>query len=203
MWCTNLHHLNCIRHRSRQCLRQPSIGPTSDSKYQYAEWGYKQTTNDGEPLSDWSSSAEGTLLYDPKEPPELRDWTSGKLTGSYSPQRLKEEHQLEHPTRLQQTLYILGWDAAAATTSSASSSRPPPRKTSTQRQHHYSVSMMKYAGSGIESRRSLWTSHIKVARRYRQCPNCTGNAIDSQRLNNGRFPDADKDFALWTSRHVT
>ena len=35
---------------------------------QHTDWGYKQTTKDGETLSDWASSAEAVLRYDPKEP---------------------------------------------------------------------------------------------------------------------------------------
>ena len=31
----------------------------------------------------------------------------------------------------------------------------------------------------------------------------TANAIASQLVNNGRFPDADRDSARWTSREVT
>ena len=52
----------------------------------------------------------------------------------------------------------------------------PCRATSTQRQQHYSISLIKYAGPGGLT---LWS------------------------LNNGRFPDADRDFARWTSREVT
>ena len=39
-----------------------------DFNCQHTDWGYKQTTKDGETLSDWASSAEAVLLYDPKEP---------------------------------------------------------------------------------------------------------------------------------------
>ena len=38
---------------------------------QHTDWGYKQTTKDGETLSDWASSTEAVLLYDPKEPPSF------------------------------------------------------------------------------------------------------------------------------------
>ena len=37
---------------------------------------------------------------------------------------------------------------------------------------------------------------------HSRCP-ATANAIASQLLYNGRFPNADRDFALWTSREVT
>ena len=72
--CTNLHRLNCIRHRSRQCLRQPSIQETSttntgDVNYQHTDCGYKQTTKDRDTLSGWASSAEAVILYDRKERP--------------------------------------------------------------------------------------------------------------------------------------
>ena len=39
--------------------------------YACYDWGYKQTTKDGETLSDWASSAEAVLLYDPKELPSF------------------------------------------------------------------------------------------------------------------------------------
>ena len=42
-----------------------------DFNCQHTDWGYKQTTKDGETLSDWASSAEAVLLYDPKEPPSF------------------------------------------------------------------------------------------------------------------------------------
>ena len=42
-----------------------------DVNCQHTDWGYKQTTKDGETLSDWASSAEELLLYDPKEPPSF------------------------------------------------------------------------------------------------------------------------------------
>ena len=103
---------------------------------------------------------------------QLRDGTSGKLTGSYSQQRLKEEHQVSqihklmmrtpHTQRIATCLYALRRRAShavstnttspdgttAATTSFASTSRPPPRKTSTRRQQHYYISWTKYAGPG-------------------------------------------------------
>ena len=89
-----------------------------------------------------------------------RDGTSGKLTGSYSPQRLKEEHQVSqmhklmtqtpHTQRMATCLYAMRRRASheaspntkspdgttAATSSFVSTSRPPPRKTLTQRQQH-------------------------------------------------------------------
>ena len=38
---------------------------------------YKQTTNDGETLSDWASSVEAVLLHGPKDDGEtLSDWAS-------------------------------------------------------------------------------------------------------------------------------
>ena len=37
---------------------------------------------------------------------------------------------------------------------------------------------------------------------HSRCP-VTANAIASQLLNNGRFPDAGRNFARWTSREVT
>ena len=39
-----------------------------DFNCQHTDWGYKQTTKDGETLSDWASSAEAVLLSDPKVP---------------------------------------------------------------------------------------------------------------------------------------
>ena len=192
-----------------------------DFNCQQTDWGFKQTTKDGETLSDWASSAEAVLLYDPKEPPSLfsarwntytnpdlafavgrscdpkpeqriidrfprshhqpsiikvpslvqpidgkpviGDGTSGKLTGSYSPQRMKEEHhvsqihmlmtQTQHTQRIATCLNALRRASHAASTkttspdgttaatiSFASTSRQPPRKTSTQRQQHYSIS---------------------------------------------------------------
>ena len=42
-----------------------------DFNCQHTDWGYKHTTKDGETLSDWASSAEAVLLYDPKEPPSF------------------------------------------------------------------------------------------------------------------------------------
>ena len=35
------------------------------------DWGYKHTTQDSIMLSDWASSAEALLLFDPKEPPSF------------------------------------------------------------------------------------------------------------------------------------
>ena len=42
-----------------------------DFNCQHTDWGYKQTTKDGETLSDWASSAEAVLLYDQKEHPSF------------------------------------------------------------------------------------------------------------------------------------
>ena len=122
---------------------------------------------------------------------KLRGGTSGKLTGSYSPQRLKEEHQVSqihklmtrtpHTQRIATCLYALQRRAShaastkttspdgttAATTSFVSTSRSPTRKTSTQRRQHYSISWMKYAGPDGLRLFSLWTSLIQVARRGR------------------------------------
>ena len=42
-----------------------------DFNCQHTDWGYKQTTKDGETLSDLASSTEAVLLYDPKEPPSF------------------------------------------------------------------------------------------------------------------------------------
>ena len=42
-----------------------------DFNCQHTDWGYKQTTKDGETLSDWASTAEAVLLYDPKEHPSF------------------------------------------------------------------------------------------------------------------------------------
>ena len=42
-----------------------------DFNCQHTDWGYKHTTKDSETLSDWASSAEAVLMYDPKEPPSF------------------------------------------------------------------------------------------------------------------------------------
>ena len=55
------------------------------------------------------------------------------------------------------------------------------------------------------SSRKAWQTINKLTGRsttHSRCP-VTANAIASQLLNNGRFPDADIDFARWTSRDVT
>ena len=55
------------------------------------------------------------------------------------------------------------------------------------------------------SSRKAWQTIYKLMGRnttHSRCP-VTTNAIASQLLNNGRFPDADRDFARWTSREVT
>ena len=55
------------------------------------------------------------------------------------------------------------------------------------------------------SSRKAWQTINKLTGRsttHSRCP-VTANAIASQLLNNGRFPDADRDFARWTSREVT
>ena len=55
------------------------------------------------------------------------------------------------------------------------------------------------------SSRKAWQTINKLTSRsttHSRCP-VTANAIASQLLNNGRFPDADRDFARWTSREVT
>ena len=53
--------------------------------------------------------------------------------------------------------------------------------------------------------RKAWQTINKLTGRsmtHSRCP-VNANAIASQLLNNGRFPDADRDFARWTSREVT
>ena len=55
------------------------------------------------------------------------------------------------------------------------------------------------------SSRKAWQTINKLTGRnttHSRCP-VTANAIASQLLDNGRFPDADRDFARWTSREVT
>ena len=55
------------------------------------------------------------------------------------------------------------------------------------------------------SSRKAWQIINKLTGRsttHSRCP-VTANAIASQLLNNGRFPNADRDFARWTSREVT
>ena len=55
------------------------------------------------------------------------------------------------------------------------------------------------------SSRKAWQTINKLTGRsttHTRCP-LTANAIASQLLNNGRFPDADRDLAPWTSREVT
>ena len=54
------------------------------------------------------------------------------------------------------------------------------------------------------SRKSWQTINKLTGRRttHARCP-VTANAIASQLMNNGRFPDADRDFARWTSRELT
>ena len=55
------------------------------------------------------------------------------------------------------------------------------------------------------SSRKAWQTINKLtgmSRTHSRCP-VTATAIASQLLNNGRFPDADRDFARWTSREVT
>ena len=54
------------------------------------------------------------------------------------------------------------------------------------------------------SSRQAWQTINKLTGRsttHSRCP-VTANAIASQLLNNGRFPDADRDFARWTSSEV-
>ena len=56
-----------------------------------------------------------------------------------------------------------------------------------------------------QSSRKAWQTINKLTGRsmtHSRCP-VTANAIASNLLNNGRFPDADRDFARWTSREVT
>ena len=59
------------------------------------------------------------------------------------------------------------------------------------------------AGS-IPSKHHGMATFVRTGRSttHSRCP-VTANAIASQLLNNGRFPDADRDFARWTSREVT
>ena len=55
------------------------------------------------------------------------------------------------------------------------------------------------------SSRKSWQTINKLTGRsttHSMCP-VTANDIASHILNNGRFPDADRDFARWTSREVT
>ena len=55
------------------------------------------------------------------------------------------------------------------------------------------------------SSRKAWQTINKLTGRsatHSRCP-VTANAIASQLLNNGRFLDAERDFARWTSREVT
>ena len=55
------------------------------------------------------------------------------------------------------------------------------------------------------SSRKAWQTINKLTGRsmtHSRCP-VTANVIASQLLNNGRFPDADRYFARWTSREVT
>ena len=55
------------------------------------------------------------------------------------------------------------------------------------------------------SSRKAWQPINKLTDRsttHSRCP-VTANAIASQLLNNGHFPDAGRDFARWTSREVT
>ena len=55
------------------------------------------------------------------------------------------------------------------------------------------------------SSHKAWQTIHKLTGRsttHYRCP-VTANAIAAQLLNNGRFPDADRDFARWTSREVT
>ena len=40
-----------------------------DFNCQHTDWGYSHTTPDGETLSEWASTANAQLLFDPKEPP--------------------------------------------------------------------------------------------------------------------------------------
>ena len=99
----------------------------------------------------------------------VKRWNFRKANRSYSPQRLREEHQVSqihklmtrtpHTHRIATCLYALRRRAphadstntispdgtTAATISCASTSRPPPRKTSTQRQQRYSISLMNDA----------------------------------------------------------
>ena len=58
-----------------------------DFNCQHTDWGYKQTTKDGETLSDWASSAEAVLLYNPKEPraSSLHDGTHTPTRNWHSP----------------------------------------------------------------------------------------------------------------------
>ena len=42
-----------------------------DFNCQHTYWGYKHTIKDGDTLSDWASSTEAVLLYEPKEPPSF------------------------------------------------------------------------------------------------------------------------------------
>ena len=55
------------------------------------------------------------------------------------------------------------------------------------------------------SSRKAWQTINKLIGRgatHSRCP-VTANAIASQLLNNGRFPNADRDLARWTSHDVT
>ena len=64
--------------------------------------------------------------------------------------------------------------------------------------------VVEYVDFTHSSRKALQTINKLTGRSttHSRCP-VTPNAIASQLLNNGRFPDANRDFARWTSREVT
>ena len=117
---------------------------------------------------------------------QLRDGTSGKLTGSYSPQRLKEEHQVSqihklmtrtpHTQRIATCAakksiprgfnkdYILGWD------DSCNHLLREHQQATTKEDINTTATVLLHkldAGPGGLRLWSLWTSHIQVARRGR------------------------------------
>ena len=59
-----------LNHTSLPSVPAPAIY-AGDFNCQHTYWGYKQTTKDGDTLSDWAYSAEAVIRYDPKEPPSF------------------------------------------------------------------------------------------------------------------------------------
>ena len=119
----------------------------------------------------------------------------------------------EHPTRFQQALHPrMGQQL-----------QPPPSRAPAghhQGRHRHKATALLHKLDEVRrarwtevvesvdfthSSRKAWQTINKLTGRsttHSRCP-VTANAIASQLLNNGRFPDADRDFARWTSREVT
>ena len=267
-----------------------------DFNCQHTDWGYKQTTKDGETLSDRASNAEAVLLYDPKEPPSFFSarWNTytnpdlafavGRSCDPKPDRRIIDRFPRSHhrpsiikvPSLVQPVagkpvkrwnFRKANWELFTAETERRTPGLPNPQAEDADATYTAYCNMLICAAKksiprgfnkdyipgwddscnhllrehqqattkeGInttatallhkldEVRRARWTEVVvsvdfthssrkawqtinKLTGRsttHSRCP-VTANAIASQLLNNGRFPDADRDFARWTSSEVT